>query len=68
MKRIIFTLLAATGLMSVSGQNLNKIKESIAANKITEAKTAIETLLTNPKNQKIQSYTTSKEKCSVPFQ
>ncbi len=52
MKRIIFTLLAATGLMTVSGQNLNKIKESIAANKIAEAKTAIETLLTNPKNQK----------------
>ena len=52
MKRIIFTLLAATGLMTVSGQNLNKIKESIAANKTSEAKTAIETLLNNPKNQK----------------
>lgn len=52
MKRIIFTLLAATGLMTVNGQNLNKIKESIAANKTAEAKTAIETLLTNPKNQK----------------
>jgi hypothetical protein len=52
MKRIIFTLLAATGLMTVSGQNLNKIKESIAANKLTEAKTAIETFLNNPKYQK----------------
>lgn len=52
MKRIIFTLLAATSLMTVSGQNLTKIKESIAANKLAEAKTAIETLLTNPKNQK----------------
>lgn len=52
MKRIIFTLLAATGLMTVSGQNLNKIKESIAANKTSEAKTAIETFLNNPKYQK----------------
>jgi hypothetical protein len=52
MKRIIFTLLAATGLMTVSGQNLNKIKESIAANKLTEAKAAIETFLNNPKYQK----------------
>jgi hypothetical protein len=52
MKRIIFTLLAATGLMSVSGQNLNKIKESITANKFSEAKTAIETFLNNPKYQK----------------
>jgi hypothetical protein len=52
MKRIIFTLLAATGLMTVSGQNLNKIKESITANKFSEAKTAIETFLNNPKYQK----------------
>ena len=44
--------MAATGLMTVSGQNLNKIKESIAANKLTEAKTAIETFLNNPKYQK----------------
>jgi hypothetical protein len=52
MKRIIFTLLAATGLMTVSGQNLNKIKESITANKFSEAKTAIESFLNNPKYQK----------------
>ena len=52
MKRIIFTLLAVTGLMTVSGQNLNKIKESLTANKFSEAKTAIETLLANPKYQK----------------
>lgn len=52
MKRIIFTLLAATGLMTVSGQNLSKIKESIAANKLSDARAAIETMLTNPKNQK----------------
>ncbi len=52
MKRIIFTLLAATGLMTVSGQNLNKIKESITTSKFSEAKTAIETFLNNPKYQK----------------
>jgi len=52
MKRIIFTLLAVTGLMTVNGQNLSKIKESITANKLSDAKTAIENLLSNPKNQK----------------
>ncbi len=52
MRRILFTFLAAVGLMTVNAQNLNKIKDALAAKKIIEAKGMVETLLASPKNQK----------------
>jgi len=52
MRRILLTLLAAVGLMTVNAQNLNKIKDALAANKYAEAKTMVETFLASPKNQK----------------
>jgi hypothetical protein len=52
MRRILLTLLAAVGLMTVNAQNLNKIKDALAANKYAEAKTMVEALLASPKNQK----------------
>jgi hypothetical protein len=52
MRRILLTFLAAVGLMTVNAQNLNKIKDALAANKYAEAKSMVETLLASPKNQK----------------
>ena len=52
MRRILLTFLAAVGLMTVNAQNLNKIKDALAANKYAEAKTMVEALLASPKNQK----------------
>ena len=52
MRRILFTFLAVVGLMTVNAQNLNKIKDALAAKKIIEAKGMVETLLASPKNQK----------------
>jgi hypothetical protein len=52
MRRILFTFLAAVGLMTVNAQNLTKIKDALAANKLNEAKGMVETLLASPKNQK----------------
>jgi hypothetical protein len=52
MKRILLTFMAAIALVSVNAQNLNKIKDALTANKLGEAKTAIEALLASPKNQK----------------
>ena len=52
MRRILFTFLAVLGLMTANAQNLNKIKDALAAKKLTEAKGMVETLLASPKNQK----------------
>ena len=52
MRRILLTFLAAVGLMTANAQNLSKIKDALAANKYTEAKSMVETLLASPKNQK----------------
>lgn len=52
MRRILLTFLAAVGLMTANAQNLNKIKDALAANKYSEAKSMVETLLASPKNQK----------------
>ncbi len=50
-KGLFFTLLIIAGF-SVNAQDLKKIKESLSANKLTEAKTDIEKFLAVPKNQK----------------
>jgi hypothetical protein len=52
MRRILFTFLAVLGLMTANAQNLNKIKDALAAKKLTEAKGMVETFLASPKNQK----------------
>ena len=52
MRRILFTFLAAVGMLTANAQNLNKIKDALAAKKIAEAKGMVETLLASPKNQK----------------
>ncbi|MFM1794523.1 MAG: hypothetical protein RL642_908, partial [Bacteroidota bacterium] len=52
MRRILFTLLAVVGFMSANAQNLNKVKDALAANKYAEAKSMVETFLASPKNQK----------------
>ena len=52
MRRILFTFLAAVGMLTANAQNLNKIKDAMAAKKIAEAKAMVETLLASPKNQK----------------
>lgn len=52
MRRIVLTLLAAVGMMTVNAQNLNKIKDALATNRYADAKTMVETLLASPKNQK----------------
>jgi hypothetical protein len=52
MRKILFMLLALTGFMTASAQNLTKIKTFITEKKFLEANTAIDELLKVPKYQK----------------
>jgi hypothetical protein len=52
MRKLLLTLVAAVTIFFVNGQNLTKIKDAITANKLNDAKTQIDALLAQPKNQK----------------
>ncbi|MBX2922237.1 MAG: hypothetical protein KF746_08605 [Chitinophagaceae bacterium] len=52
MKKAILTTLVAGFALSLSAQNLNKVKDMLKNNELDKAKDGIEQLLTNPKQQK----------------
>lgn len=52
MKKVILTTLIAAFTLSLSAQNLNKVKDMLKNNELDKAKAGIDQLLTNPKQQK----------------
>lgn len=52
MKQIMLIALMAGWTLGIAAQNLNKVKNLLADNKLDQAKEGIDALLTQPKNQK----------------